>query len=323
MDTRELLLLRAARETGVLDALVSDADTPAEVAESAGVTERAARLTVDALCDMGLLERVNDVRKSQSDFRSPSESQSDSEDGVEPTNRMLGFITKTDVRSIGRLPHELDRLDALLSLPETMESGDPPLLNADWTRNRLGARAAEDDACVRAAVTAAVREQPDADDVLVLADGPGQHAVEFARRGFDVTLLDDPETVDAIDPLLEHERVSLVAGDPLESVDGEFDLVVYPRVAREYGPEDNRHLLSSARESLREDGLAVHLDAFRDGDADAALVAELLARTDAGDYYREETVGGWFSDAGFADVRAGDVPGTGLRFVAGRRRSIQ
>lgn len=306
MDTRELLLLRAARETGVLDALVSDADTPAEVANSAGVTERAARLTVDALCDLDFLERVND--------------------GVEPTNRMLGFITKTDVRSIGRLPHELDRLDALLSLPETMESGDPPLLSANWTRNRLGARAAEDDASVRATVTAAAREQPDADDVLVLADGPGQHAVEFARRGFNVTLLDDSETVDAIDPLLEHERVSLVAGDPLDGADGtdgEFDLVVYPRVAREYGPGDNRELLATAREALREDGLAVHLDAFRDGDPDAALVAELLARTDAGDCYREETVGGWFSDAGFADVRAGDVPGTDLRFVAGRRRSIQ
>ncbi|WP_232687160.1 class I SAM-dependent methyltransferase [Halobacterium zhouii] len=305
MDTRELLLFRAARETGILDALVSDADTPAEVADSAGVTERAARLTVDALCDMGFLERVDD--------------------GVEPTNRMLGFITKTDVRSIGSLPHELDQLDALLALPETMESGDPPLLNADWTRNWLGARAAEDDASVRAAVTAAVRVCPDADDVLVLADGPGQHAVEFARRGFDVTLLDDPEVVDAIDPLLEHERVSLVAADPLDGVgeSGEFDLVVYPRVAREYGPEDNRQLLSSARDALREDGMAVHLDAFRNGDPDAALAAEVLARTKAGDCYREETVGGWFSDTGFADVRAGDVPGTDLRFVAGRRRSIQ
>jgi SAM-dependent methyltransferase len=306
MDTRELLLVRAARETGVLDALVSDADTPEEVAESAGITERAARLTVDALCDVGFLERVND--------------------SVEPTNRMLGFITKTDVRSIGRLPHELDRLDALLSLPETMESGDPPLLNADWTRNRLGARAAEDDAGVRAAVTAAVREQPDADDVLVVADGPGQHAVEFARRGFDVTLLDDPEVVDAIGPLLEQERVSIEAGNPLHGVGdatGEFDLVVYPEVAREYGPEDNQQLLSSAHDALREDGLVVHVDAFRDGEPDAALVAELLARTGSGDCYREGTVGGWFSDAGFADVRAGDVPGTDLRFVAGRRRSIQ
>jgi SAM-dependent methyltransferase len=306
MDTRELLLVRAARETGVLDALVSDADTPEEVAESAGITERAARLTVDALCDMGFLERVND--------------------SVEPTNRMLGFITKTDVRSIGRLPHELDRLNALLSLPETMESGDPPLLNADWTRNRLGARAAEDDAGVRAAVTAAVREQPDADDVLVVADGPGQHAVEFARRGFDVTLLDDPEVVDAIGPLLEQERVSIEAGNPLHGVGdatGEFDLVVYPEVAREYGPEDNQQLLSSAHDALREDGLVVHVDAFRDGEPDAALVAELLARTGSGDCYREGTVGGWFSDAGFADVRAGDVPGTDLRFVAGRRRSIQ
>jgi len=121
MDYRELLLLRAARETGVLDALVSSADTPAEVAETAGVTERAAELTVDALRAMGLLERVGDA--------------------VEPTNLMLGFITKTDVRSVGSLPHELDRVESLVALPETMRTGDPPEPRRDATRNRLGARA--------------------------------------------------------------------------------------------------------------------------------------------------------------------------------------
>ena len=303
MDYRELLLLRAARETGVLDALVSNAYTPADVAREAGVTERAARVTVDALVDMGLLEEV--------------------EAGVEPTNRMLGFVTKTDVRSIGRLPNELDTVEALVDLPETMETGDVPAKPGDWTRNRLGARAAEDDASVRAAVTAAVREHPDAADVLVVAGGPGQHAVEFARRGFEVTMLDAPAVVEAVDPLLERERVDLVAGDPLEGVDGEFDIVFHAEVAREYGPDDNRQLLAAASDAAAADGLAMHVDAFRGETIDAAVAAELLATTERGACYEEGAVGEWFADAGFADVRAGDVPGTDYRFVAGRRRVTQ
>ncbi|NIB98483.1 hypothetical protein [Halobacterium sp. R2-5] len=303
MDYRELLLLRAARETGVLDALVSNAYTPEAVAEEAGVTERAARVTIDALLDMGLLEEV--------------------EAGVEPTNRMLGFVTKTDVRSIGRLPHELDRVEALVDLPETMETGEVSERPGNWTRNRLGARAAEDDASVRAAVSAAVREHPDAEDVLVVSGGPGGHAVEFARRGFDATLLDTRDVVDAVDPLLEREDVDLVAGDPLEGVDGDFDLVFHARVAREYGPEDNRRLLSAASDAAGEDGMAIHVDAFREGAFDAGVAAELLATTEQGAVHAEGAVGEWFADAGFADVRAGDVPGTAYRFVAGRRRATE
>ncbi|WP_336035187.1 methyltransferase [Halobacterium yunchengense] len=302
MDYRELLLLRAARETGVLDALVSSADTPAAVAEAAGVTERAARLTVDALRDLGLLEDVDGV--------------------VEPTNRMLGFITKTDVRSIGRLPHDLDRLDALVALPGTMRSGDRPERGADWTRNRLGEQAAASDASVRAAVTAAVREAPDAERVLVVADGAAGHAVEFSRRGFDAAMLDRPAVVDAVEPLLEHERVDLVAGDPFEGAAGDFDVVFHAGVAREHGPGENRQLLAAARGAAREGGLVVHVDAFADGTPDAGTTAELLATTERGECHGEATVGEWFADAGFEDVHAGDVPGTGYRFVAGRRRAI-
>lgn len=307
MDYRELLLLRAARETGTLDALVSSADTAEEVAADAGITERAAELTVEALLELGLLAAVSE--------------------GVEPTNRMLGFVTKTDVRSIGRLPHHLDHVDALVDLPETMRTGAVPDRTGDWTRNRLGDQAAEDDAAVRAAVTAAVREHPGADSVLVVAGGAGAHAVEFARRGFDVTMLDDPAVVDAVSPLLAHERVDLVAGDPLEGVDGDYDIVFHARVAREHGADENRRLLAAARNAASESGAVLHVDAFADADgddaSDAAVTAELLATTEHGRCHAESAVGEWFTELGFADVRTGDVPGTPYRFVAGDRRAIQ
>ncbi|MFC7166962.1 hypothetical protein [Halospeciosus flavus] len=179
-DYRTLLLLRAARETGVIDALVTSANTVDEVVAETDVTERAARITVDALVEAGFLE--------------------DLEEGLEPTNKMLGFITKTDVRSIGSMPHELDRLERWLALPETMQSGVVPEKPPNWTRNRLGSMAAMDDATVRAFVTAAVHEHADADRVLDVRGGPGSYAREFARRGYEVTLVDEPAVIDVDEP---------------------------------------------------------------------------------------------------------------------------
>ena len=303
MDYRELLLLRAARETGVLDALVSAADTPTEVADQAGVTERAAAATVGALVDLGFLEWVGG--------------------GVEPTNRMLGFVTKTDVRSIGSLPRELDVADALVDLPGTMRSGERPEFGVDeetTCRNRLGAAAARDDAEIRAAVTAAVREHPDAESVLVVAEDAGRHAVEFAHRGFDVALRHETAVVDALRPLLAPEPVELVPGSVSEPVDSDADLVVLPHAISPRSDADVRDLLAAAGESATQDGVVVAVDTFG---SDPALTGELLATTPAGSVRDQSTVAEWFGDSGLAGAATADVPGTRYGVVAGSRRAVQ
>jgi len=303
MDYRELLLLRAARETGVLDALVSAADTPAEVADQAGATECAAEATVDAPVDPGLPEWVGG--------------------GVEPTNRLLGFVTKTDVRSVGSLPRELDVADALVDLPAAMRSGETPAFGVDeetTLRNRLGAAAARDDAEVRAAVTAAVREHPDAASVLVVGDDAGQHAVEFAHRGFDVALRHETAVVDALRPLLAPEPVELVPGSVTDPVDAGADLVVLPHALCTRSDTVVRDLLAAAAESAAEDGVVVAVDTFG---SDPALTAELLATTAGGAVREPATLVEWFSESGLADAATTGVPGTPYGVVAGRRRAVQ
>ncbi|SEW10966.1 hypothetical protein [Halobacterium jilantaiense] len=303
MDYRELLLLRAARQTGVLDALVSTAGTPAEVAEQAGVSERAAEATVGALVDLGFLQWVGG--------------------GVEPTNRLLGFITKTDVRSVGSLPRKLDVVDALVDLPAAMRSGKVPEFGVDEEtrlRNRLGAAAARPDAEVRAAVTAAVREHPDAESVLVVGDDAGQHAVEFAQRGFDVAFRHEAAVVDSLRPLLAPEPVELVPGNVTDPVDADADLVLLPHALCTRSEADARDLLAAACESAAEDGVVVTVDRFG---SDPALTAELLATTEAGAVREQSTVIEWFVEAGLADAATTNVPGTRYGVVAGRRRAVQ
>jgi SAM-dependent methyltransferase len=304
MDYRELVLLRAARETGVLDALVSSADTPEAVAAETGVTERAADVTVRALADLGFLERVGD--------------------GYEPTNRLLGFLTTTDVRSIGSLPFQLDCLERWIDLPETMRTGEPPEPPENWTAHYMGSMRATDDATVRAAVTAAVHAAPDAGRVLDVGGGPGKFAEEFARRGFDATLLDRPAVVETVEPLLAASPVALVAGDALDGLPGGFDLVFVSRVAQALGPEEVRQLLRNARDALEPGGTVVLVEYLRGESAGAAIfAAHMLAQTANGDVHRRADYREWLADAGFEGFEVEPIPGTELHAVYGSSRAIE
>jgi hypothetical protein len=302
MPTRErtaasvetLALLWAARETGILDALLTSAGSPAEIAAETDTTERAVRATVHALAAEGFFERVGESH--------------------EPTNRALGLLAKTDVRSIGRLPNALDRFDALAALPETMRTGDPPERLDDRTRNRLGAVAATDESVLRACVTAAVRERPAADRVLDLGGAPGTYAEEFAARGCDVTLVDRPDAVDVARPSLSHEPIDLATDDdPLP----EADLAFVPAVDRRRTADEYRDLFGRLYDALDADGAVVVVDRLADRSAGATADAiAALASGERGPHdaaaYRE-----WLGDAGFATVEVRDVPGTERQAVTG------
>jgi len=294
-------LLWAARETGVLDALLTSADTPADVAAETDVTERAARVTVDALAAEGFLQRVDGA--------------------YEPTNRALGLLAKRDVRSIGRLSREIDLFGALAALPETMRTGDPPARAADWTRNRLGAVAATDEAVVRACVTAAVRERPDAERVLDVGGAPGTFATEFAARDYNVTLADRPDAVEVTRPFLANEPVALVErefGDPLP----EADLAFLPDLGARLGPTAYRDCVASASDALAPDGVVAAVDRLAGRSRSAPSVAvEGLATGDGGAYDADD-YRAWLREAGFERVGVRDVPGTDRQLVTGCKRAI-
>lgn len=303
MDYREALLLRAARESGVLDAVTTSAGTPEAIATETGITERSARIVVEALADLGFLELVGGE--------------------FEPTNRALGFLATADVRSIGSLPHELDSLEAWVDLPETMQTGDPPERPGDWTTHFVGAMATIDEATVRACVTEAVHRNPDAVRVLDAGGGPGKFATEFARRGFDVTLFDRPEVVEQVRPSLAHQPVELREGDFLQDVPGEYDLAFSSRVAHGLGPDENRRMLANLRDALAPDGTLVVVDFLR-GRSDRAsmFAAHMLAQTERGDVYSADDFAEWFESVGFERPRISAIPGTDLYALGASKRGV-
>ena len=316
-DRETLFLLWAARETGVLDALLSDADTPAAVAERTDVTERAARLTVEALADAGFFRDVGGV--------------------YEPTNRSLGFLAAADLRSVGRFPAELDDLDALRRLPATMRGEAPPAGSSDepapdgtateWTRNRLGRVQATDEATVRACVTVAQHVVPDG-QVVDIGGAPGTYAVEFARRGYDVTLLDAADRLDASASLLAREPVATATwnlpGDdgvdssslPVEGVDCAF----VPLRTSERSAKANRRLVAGAADALAPGGWLVVVDYLRERSPAAREATVRRLALGSGEAHAPTAYRDWFETAGLRAVQVRDVPGTDRQAVLGQAR---
>jgi SAM-dependent methyltransferase len=319
-----------------VDAVTTDAGTPEAVADATGVTERTARVTVRSLAELGFLRRVGGE--------------------YEPTNRALGLLAKRDVRSIGRLPHALDVQGYLRALPETMASGDPPAEPADWTRNRLGAVEATDEATVRACVTTAIRAAPDADRVLDVRGGSGRYARELVARGRQATLFESEAVCEVVEPLLARTDVSLAAGaldsppaaDP--ATGDPFDLALAVDCCRRLDPAALRELFAGLAGVLTPEGAVVLIDAFRTlADADAtvgpdsagdgepratvgadvgvdpavgaAVACEQLA-LGSGDAHATAQVCEWLASpadgVGFETVSARRVPGTARVAVTGR-----
>jgi len=324
LDLPALALLWAARETGLLEVLLRETGSPSEAAAVAGVTERAARITIDALVDLDFLHRTGET--------------------VEPTNRALGLLATRDIRSIGHVPAALDQFAALVSLPEAMRAGesadtdDQPCgdrfgddqsrdgqSNEDrqpdasgmtqQLRHRLGATCAVDDATVRASVDAIYAANPEAGRVLAITDGPGLHARELAERGPALTLLDEPAVVEGVEPLLAGSGVELLAGSLVEVEPADYDLVFLVDGMWLTAPAENRFLLRAVERALAPDGAFVAVEPLRGRSRATPAVAAKALAAGAGEPYTEAAIAGWCVAAGLDHVEASDVPGTPYQAV--------
>ncbi|WP_336134727.1 hypothetical protein [Natronomonas amylolytica] len=293
VEWRELALLWAGRRCGALNALATTAGTADAVADEADIDPQSAERLVAALEARGFLAHVDGE--------------------YEPTNRLLGFLTKTDLRSIGRLPAELDAFDRWVALPETLAGADPPE-PADALRNELGRERAADAARVRSEVTTAVHAAPDGDRVVVLGDGGGSRAVEFADRGWSVTLYDTSERIEAVEPLLSHESVGLQAGDPTDADLPPCDLVVGIGVLQRYDDKDARDIVAAASDAAP---AAVFIDAFQGVTDDASLKDIDRLAAGRGAAHDAGAVRSWLAD-GYGDVRIEAVPSSPHAAAVGR-----
>jgi hypothetical protein len=296
LSAETLWYVRAVRETGLLDAYLTEAGTPSEAAAEADVTEASARVAARILDEIGVLERVGEE--------------------YEPSNRALGLLTKRDVRSIGSLPHRLDVLDAFAELPETMATGVPPRLSEEWSVNAVGAREATPEQVRRACVTTAVRAAPAADTVLDICGGAGDFAAEFQTRGLAATIVDSAEIVERVEPLHESRNLRTFEG-PLDELPWTFDLAFWADGVCSMDAEEAKSTLVAAAASVAAEGTLVVIDRFDEaGEMEAAIRG---IATGEGGAHDTDDVAEWLSDAGFSTVETESVPGADRTAVVGHR----
>lgn len=296
----EVFLLWACRETGVLAELLDGPSRPEAVAAAAGVTERAARVSLAALAEMGYAE--------------------ESGAGYEATDALDGFRPETDVLEQGILPHRLDALEHYMQLPELMRTGETPEHTEDGLRKYMGAMATIDDATVRAFVTTAEHAHPRPDRVLDVGGGPGRLAAEFSRRGADVTLFDIPPVVEMLADHHAEMGVETVAGDARESLPGGFDLVFSARMILNFSPAELRDYFANAFEALDPGGTFMCTERAQDrSEAATRFAVHMLTvspeahRYDAADY-REA-----LAEVGFVEPEVRDIPGTDFQGIVGQK----
>lgn len=298
-DHEELLLLWGARRAGVIEALTTDAGTPAAVARETGLDEETSARFVDALAAYGYLREVSGE--------------------YEVTNRALGFLATRDVRSIGATPRALDVLDALASVGEDRDEPTDAVRD-ERLRHRLGSHAATPRERVRAVVTTAVAAAPDAERVVDVYGASGVNAAEFARRGYDVTLVDEGSVVDIVGPMVrgrgvETREVESTAALPVSDV----DLAVLVDVLHHRSPAENRALLTAVDEALVPGGTVVVVEPLRGTSPVARRIAVERLALGHGDVYTGDTVEGWLEAAGFVDCVTERVPDTETHAIVARR----
>lgn len=242
MDCRERLFLRALRSIGVLEALVESADTAEDLAAETPLEVSVAGSVLETLVDLGYLTTVDDR--------------------LEPTRALLGILTTTDVRSVGTLPASLDAVDRLVALDETLAGEPPPRADAAALVHELAATAAGDPRENEAVATLAIKAAPTADEVVVLGGAPGRLAVEFAERGYTVTLMDHPTAIDRSEAVLAGTSVTTVGTTEWAELPTAELVVTAPGLRAV--PQPRAPLLAGTVDAVDPSGRAVLVDRFHE-----------------------------------------------------------
>lgn len=299
----EEFLLWACRETGILDSLFDGPKEPEAIAQEAGVTDRGASVSLEALREMGYVSR--------------------SGERYEATERLDGFRPETDVLEKGILPHRLDSLEHYMRLPEILRTGEPPEHSEGGLERYQGAMATVDDATVRAIVTTAEHVHPRPDHVLDIGSGPGDFSREFRRRGATVTSLDLPPVVDLLGEHYEQDGLDLVAGDARDSLPAGFDLVFSARMILFFSPDELRSYFENAYEALEPGGtFACNARVKGRSEGIERFAAHMMTVTSGGHTFTAKEYEQELKAAGFVDPEVRNVPETPFQAIVGHKPGV-
>ncbi len=297
LDWRGILLLGTALREGMLEA-VTDGPRPApEVAGALGMDERAVRIVLSALVEIGVMEETGEGFRLREEHR-------------------RSLLDPEDPAYVGAsIAHRLRLLEGWVRLPEILRSGEPfenrtaPAFEGTETFIRALRRTGGEGAAEISEIVLSLL--PEGASLLDVGGGPAANAEAFARDGARVTVFDRPEVIELMRDHFDASGIEAIAGDMNEWLPaGPFDAIYFGNTSHMYGPEENKELFARMRRILTPGGLLVVREFVRGTSEEAALFAvNMLVLTPRGNTYTAEEYEEWLRDVGFAGVEVVPIPG--------------
>lgn len=314
-EIEKLLVLTAALESGLIDALADGGKTAAEVSGAARTDLRATGIVLDALVDVGAVESSEEggerrYRLSAEGRRRLVDPGPDLERNslLHQAGKARGWLELPYVLKHGR-PRKRERSpDGLKSFVRTMAEGDPEAM--DEVVERILGYAGEG-------------STPEPMTVLDAGGAVGHMARRFRERGLEATLCDRPEVLEEAWEY-QGEGARQLNFHPCDFTQdlprGPFDVIYLGNVYHIYGPVTNAELTRRVFRSLRPGGSIAIRDFVLGRSTRAPMFAvNMLQATQEGGVWREAQYGEWLKGAGFEDIQVVDLDNSDNQLVLGRR----
>ncbi len=272
------VVLMAALEVGLIEALLTTPTSPAAVARKLDLDERATARVIAVLADAGYLERRTE--------------------GVVVPSELRSFLDPADAAYVGdRLAHLRNMLERWLELPTVLRSGAPPRLGRTAESRRAFVGAMRAGARGRADLIARRLAElfPTTKSALDVGGGPVTQALAFRRLGWQVSVLDLPEVIELTADELKRAGVAVVSADATREIPAAgYDLLFCGNLFHALSPADCGAVVDNAAAALRHGGVLAIYDFLRGSGLVSSLFAvNMLVATSAGDVYGEEEYRRW------------------------------
>ncbi|MDI3390605.1 class I SAM-dependent methyltransferase [Streptomyces sp. B-S-A8] len=301
-------VLGAAAAHSLFTHLENGADTAAQLATRAGISERGAQTLLDGLIGVGLIEL------HQGRYRNTSEAATYLVEGK-----------PASLSSFAQL--KLKHMGSLTALPEVVRAGgpmtDPTTEVADNPHWEEVVPAIAAQSVPAATVAAEVLSLAEAGEVSILDVGGGSgiySAIWLETNPAARATQLDWEPINAIARRLLDERG---LGDRFTCVDGDFhssdfgtakyDVALYSHIAHQEGPEGNIEVFTRLRDCLKPGGALVVCDYVVDDDRGGPafpliFASEMLLKSQQGGTWRQSEYRDWLRKAGFEEVSFHSAP---------------
>jgi len=287
---QEFLIVGAAAQTGLFDAIKNNPLTVEELSDRTGCDQRALWTVTEALVALEYLNNEDGkLRLTEAAYSTLYDSTSESYAG-------FSFM------------HTYNLISTWLKLPEVLKTGEPAHkenIKEDPARLNNFIVAMSHYARESAAQVAdyCLQGLAGSPRVLDVGGGPLTYALALTQKGAVVTVLDLPEVIDMMKPELDPalpirmEKGDFTVGLPK----GPFDLVYLGNVCHIYGEKENRKLFTDASNELVVGGRIVINDMLRGTGPEPSLFAvNMLLNTASGGTWTFEQYKTWLEDAGLA-----------------------